>query len=412
MAEEKKYLGQSGVAVIRDWANGKFVEQEEGKGLSKNDLTDALLEKINGVEAGAEVNVIEEVQVNGSALTVSEGKVNVVVPTKTSEITNDSGFITTADIPEGAAASTTVPLMDGEAAVGTEMAFARGDHRHPTDTSRAAAADLNAEITRAKAAEEANATAAANAQAAAEAASKLATDNNTAMGERVAAIEADYLKAADKTTLEGKIAEAQAAAEKVANDNNTAMDTRVKAIEADYLKAADIADMATDAEVEQAVGALKSEVEGKGYQNAEQVSAAVTAGTTDMATKTWVGEQSYETVANVESKIAAAISAVYKPQGSAAFASLPALSANIEGFVFNISDAFVTDANFVEGAGASYPAGTNVVCVEVDGGYKWDVLSGILDLTPYAKTADLAPYAKSEDIVEFSADEITAILNA
>ena len=27
--------------------------------------------------------------------------------------------------------------MDGTAAVGTETAFARGDHRHPTDTSRA-----------------------------------------------------------------------------------------------------------------------------------------------------------------------------------------------------------------------------------------------------------------------------------
>jgi len=40
-------------------------------------------------------------------------------------------------VPEGAAASTTTPKMDGTAAVGTEMAFARGDHVHPTDTSRA-----------------------------------------------------------------------------------------------------------------------------------------------------------------------------------------------------------------------------------------------------------------------------------
>lgn len=61
------------------------------------------------------------------------------IPSKTSQLTNDSGFITTSDIPEGAAASTTTPLMDGTAAVGTELAFARGDHRHPTDTSRQAA---------------------------------------------------------------------------------------------------------------------------------------------------------------------------------------------------------------------------------------------------------------------------------
>lgn len=58
------------------------------------------------------------------------------LPKKTSQLTNDSGFITSNDIPEGAAASTTTPKMDGTAAVGTEMAFARGDHRHPSDTTK------------------------------------------------------------------------------------------------------------------------------------------------------------------------------------------------------------------------------------------------------------------------------------
>ena len=67
--------------------------------------------------------------VNGKALSSN-------VTLKTSDITNDSGYITGADIPEGAAASTTTPKMDGTAAVGTERAFARGDHVHPSDTSR------------------------------------------------------------------------------------------------------------------------------------------------------------------------------------------------------------------------------------------------------------------------------------
>lgn len=58
------------------------------------------------------------------------------LPTKTSQLTNDSGFITTVDIPEGAAASTTVPKMNGTAAVGSELAFARGDHVHPSDTGK------------------------------------------------------------------------------------------------------------------------------------------------------------------------------------------------------------------------------------------------------------------------------------
>lgn len=62
--------------------------------------------------------------------------------TKTSELTNDSGYITSADVPAGVEASNTVPAMDGEASVGTEVKFARGDHRHPTDTSRASATDL------------------------------------------------------------------------------------------------------------------------------------------------------------------------------------------------------------------------------------------------------------------------------
>lgn len=36
----------------------------------------------------------------------------------------------------GGTPSQTLPLMDGEASVGTETAYARGDHRHPSDTSK------------------------------------------------------------------------------------------------------------------------------------------------------------------------------------------------------------------------------------------------------------------------------------
>lgn len=63
-------------------------------------------------------------------------KIKAAIPTKTSSLTNDSGFITSKDIPEGAAASTTTPKMNGTAAVGSETAFARGDHVHPSDTSK------------------------------------------------------------------------------------------------------------------------------------------------------------------------------------------------------------------------------------------------------------------------------------
>lgn len=69
------------------------------------------------------------------------------IPTKTSQLTNDSGYITGADVPEGAAASTTVPKMDGTATPGTEIAFARGDHVHPTDTTRLSTTGDGSQVT-------------------------------------------------------------------------------------------------------------------------------------------------------------------------------------------------------------------------------------------------------------------------
>ena len=131
------YLWQKikNVFATKDSLNDK-VDKETGKGLSTNDYTTAEKNKLSGVASGAQVNVIETVKVNGAALTPTSKAVNITVPTKTSDITNDSGFITSADVPEGSAATTTTPKMDGTAAVGSETAFARGDHIHPSDTSR------------------------------------------------------------------------------------------------------------------------------------------------------------------------------------------------------------------------------------------------------------------------------------
>ena len=145
------YLDKTGLALV--WAKiqnaltGK-VDKIDGKGLSTNDYTSDEKTKLANVAAGAQVNVLEGIQRNGATVTATNKIANILVPTATSDLTNDSGFITTADIPEGSAASTTTPIMDGTAAVGTELAFARGDHIHPTDTSRAAASDVTALTTR------------------------------------------------------------------------------------------------------------------------------------------------------------------------------------------------------------------------------------------------------------------------
>lgn len=59
---------------------------------------------------------------------------------------------------------------------------------------------------------------------------------------------------------------------------------------------------------------------------------------------------------------------LYKPAGSATLDTLPTLSASVIGNVYNMSEAFETTTNFVEGEGVSYGAGVNVVVVDL-GGY-------------------------------------------
>ena len=156
-----------------------------------------------------DTNVIETVKVNGTALTPDANKaVDVTVPTKVSDLQNDSGFttntgtitsvkmngstisssgeadlgtvitshqsltnyvqksntagllkndgtvdtstyltsapVTSVNNQTGAvtlaipSATSTTPAMDGTAAVGSESTFAKGDHVHPSDTSREA----------------------------------------------------------------------------------------------------------------------------------------------------------------------------------------------------------------------------------------------------------------------------------
>lgn len=111
-------------------------------------------------------------------------------------------------------------------------------------------------------------------------------------------------------------------------------------------------------------------------------------------------DSGYQTAAQVTAAINAAISAVYKPAGSVAFANLPALSADNLGKVVNVTDAFTTTANFVEGAGKAYPAGTNVVIVDASTtstpSYKYDVLAGFVDLSGYVQASQMATLSNQE----------------
>ena len=85
--------------------NGK-VDAVDGKGLSTNDLTNTLKSNYDAAythsqqthaPANAEKNVIVGIQKNGTDLSINSStrKVNITIPTKTSDLTNDSNFVTT-----------------------------------------------------------------------------------------------------------------------------------------------------------------------------------------------------------------------------------------------------------------------------------------------------------------------------
>lgn len=69
------------------------VDKIEGKGLSSNDYTNEEKTKLEGIETNAEVNIIEDIKVNNTSQSINNKSVNISIPTKTSDITNDSGFI-------------------------------------------------------------------------------------------------------------------------------------------------------------------------------------------------------------------------------------------------------------------------------------------------------------------------------
>lgn len=94
----------------------------------------------------------------------------------------------------------------------------------------------------------------------------------------------------------------------------------------------------------------------------------------------------------VDDAITTQVSSVYKAKGSIAdISALPTPDKAHEGFVYNIENEFTTTDQFVEGAGTTFPAGTNVVCINTTGTtYKWDVLAGMVDLSDYATKTELS----------------------
>lgn len=101
----------------------------------------------------------------------------------------------------------------------------------------------------------------------------------------------------------------------------------------------------------------------------------------NISVPTTVSQLTNDSKYQTEEEVNAKISSTYKPGGSKAFTALPTPAEAVLGMVYNVTDAFTTTATFVEGAGKAYPAGTNVVVIKDGSAYKFDVLSGFVDLT-------------------------------
>ena len=85
------------------------------------------------------------------------------------------------------------------------------------------------------------------------------------------------------------------------------------------------------------------------------------------------------------------------PKGTKTFAQLAPttdLVAGSLGWMWNISDAFTTTADFAEGAGHSIPAGANVYVANVgttaEPVYKYDIFAGMYDLSGYALKSEMS----------------------
>lgn len=307
------YLDKNGLLYFWQKCKGFFVAKETGKGLSTNDFTNELKTKLDNIESGAQKNVKPDW--NASTGNAAEILNKPTIPSKTSDLANDAGFITAEQVPEGSVASNVTPKMNGTASVGTDTGFARGDHVHPSDTSKANAADVYKKT---------------------ETYSKTEIDGKGFLTEHQ-----DISNKADKaTTLEGYgITDAY---------TKTQTDSQIDA------KMANKADKATTLQ---------------GY------------GITDAYTKT-----------EVDGKL----SSVYKPAGNILFANLPTPSATNLGKVYNVTDAFTTDERFIDSEPTQYPIGTNVVVIQVESSYYFDVLAGFVDLSGYWAKTDLIAITNQE----------------
>lgn len=168
-------------------------------------------------------------------------------------------------------------------------------------------------------------------------------------------------------------------------------------IKSRYAKTADLTAVSDRVKALEDVGAQANVLEAVKVNGTAQV---ITEKAVDISVPTKASELTndtkYQTEEQVTATINARVSSTYKAGGSVAFADLPELKEENLGLVVNLTEKFTTTADFLEGADAKHPAGTNVAVVKVGEDYKYDVLAGFVDLSGYIKTSEIETITSAE----------------
>ena len=322
----------------------------EGKFALDADL-DALTARVEEIIAeGGEPNVIETVKVNNVPLPVAAKAVNVTVPEDLSDLTNSGNdpFVQESDLP-------------------TKTSDLTNDGDGTTPFATTAAATTSA---------------------------------------------AGLMSAADKTKLDGVEAGAEENVQSDWSQTTTTADDFIKN------KPTKLSDFTNDGDgtagsafaTEDYVDENGGKIDKIKVNDIEQTITNKTVNITvpeDLSDLTNTGSDPYAQMSDVEAAVVGAL----KPKGSTTFANLPALTAANLNNMYNVTDAFTTTADFKEGAGVKYPAGTNVAIIN-DGTdaspvYKYDAMSGAIDLDAYWTSES----GKSNTLLAMTTAEIDAILN-
>lgn len=108
MANKPKFLSENGLQYMITYIKnllGSKVDKETGKGLSANDYSNTEKEKLNNIEAGSQVNIIENIKVNNVTQAIDSKTVNITVPTNNNQLTNGAGYQTSTDVSDAIAAA-------------------------------------------------------------------------------------------------------------------------------------------------------------------------------------------------------------------------------------------------------------------------------------------------------------------